>query len=213
MRMEKLDNPITALGLTLLLGTVGGAMDATAGSRAVGAQDRPLALQQAAQIPDLQPDKKSGLLTSSGRAFQGKSIIVGNWRIKMDYRATKHGWQFSSYQATRTSGHKKRSEASVSLQPGDHGGQSVLNLIPAFDDFPPGPGDYPQPAPPGDPDNPNHTSVDRQCPYFGTHYDVKVEWKWMPAHEDDDGNFVPGHWEQVVYLLYNEQIDLAPFCK
>jgi hypothetical protein len=148
------------------------------------------------------------------RSMQELSITDGTWRLAVGYEMTPGGWAFSAYRATRLAADERsapatfaRGASAAPLQGGS------TNLLPGGGSLPPGPGDYPDPPTPDNPDATGQHKIDVNCPYPGTNYDVKVEWVWIPTHVDGDGTIIPGHWEKVTYQVYSRAFGSGgPFC-
>lgn len=214
-------NLVTSLGFALLLGTTGVAVAATSlGSQSADAQDAVPSLQQAAQLTGLQPTNLAVESNTTRMSFQSKSIIAGNWRLEVSYAysaRTGNGWQVSSYEARRVASSEVKPEPATSSQLHGYQPQSGTMLQSPVDGIG-GIVSMPAPPPPEDPYGSGQTSVGTNCGYVapngeGPTLDIQTKWSWVPAHQDEDSGYVPGHWEKVYYLQYNEAFKVAPFCK
>lgn len=201
--------------IAVLLSIAGGASASVNSGRKVSkTQSLPYSLPQALQIEDLQPYAPE--LSDSVGSMQSHGIIRGNWRYVIEYRYTEQGWRLTSYSAKRIAKDHKRGNSVTERQTEGRSEQPRLNLItPPGDDpggggnLPPGPGKYPDPPIPDDPDASGNSNISQHCPYPGTSYDTKVEWQWIPGHFVGD-TWIPGHWEMVEYTAAMHPAD---FCK
>lgn len=207
------------IGLALFLGMAGSVAADTSHKKALQARSSPLPLKQALRIPNLQPSSANipATLEPHTTPLQHRSAVLNNWEYEVGYKYTKQGWRLESYAVSPAHTHTTEANEASTAIPGRGGsGDAVLNLVPAYDSYPPNAPYFKPQNPPEHPDDPNHHEGSRGCPYFGTNYDLNVSYKWVPAKDifDDDGNFVktvPGHWELE---FYNVRIHPhGPFCK
>lgn len=211
MRMLKAFHLVAAMGAVCLMAATGAVAKETGyRSATTDATSKPLSLEEAWALPDLQ--LRTGVdLSGSGSEHASNSITYGNWRYEMGYVRIDGNWQFDSYTVTRvdetessdgSSGIGKNSAAGAKppIFGALDGGSTQLPDGPLPPDGSTNPF-MPLDAPPDK--NRTHTVTHLDCGYGGGSYDLYVEYKWIPEHtvtnRDGSKTVVPGQWVLKTY--------------
>ncbi len=193
----------TSLAMALGLGLLGSMPLAVADGGQVENGPRqlaqtPLQLEQILQLPNLQA---SGDMVLPENALGSRSVRHGQWQYQVTRQKKASGWAFVGYKITRA---PSESLTGTDASAATRTDMPVSNLIGGASGvghgpLPPGPGHFEPNNPPETPDDPIHHGT-KACPFGGTSYDMSVDYKWVPAHFDDEtGEWVSAHWELEFY--------------